>query len=75
MPNVKSAIRVLEVLEQFGEMRQPLRLKDIASSLHYPVSSTAALLKSLATLGSTTPPISFQIWDRALPRRQSKRAH
>jgi DNA-binding IclR family transcriptional regulator len=51
MPNVKSAIRVLEVLEQFGEMRQPLRLKDIASSLHYPVSSTAALLKSLADCG------------------------
>jgi DNA-binding IclR family transcriptional regulator len=51
MANVKSAVRVLEVLEQFGEARQPLRLKDIAKSLNYPVSSTAALLKSLADCG------------------------
>ena len=51
MPKVKSAVRALEVLEQFGEMREPLRLKDMARSLHYPVSSTAALLKSLADCG------------------------
>jgi DNA-binding IclR family transcriptional regulator len=51
MNRVKSAVRVLEVLEQFGDARQPLRLKDIASKLQYPVSSTAALLKSLAECG------------------------
>lgn len=51
MPAVKSAIRVLEVLEQFARAREPLRLKDIAQDLKYPVSSTAALLKSLADCG------------------------
>ena len=51
MRNVKSAVRVLEVLEQFGEIRQPLRLKDVARHLDFPVSSTAALLKSLADCG------------------------
>lgn len=51
MPNVKSAVRALQVMEQFGEARQPLRLNDVAKSLHYPVSSTAALLKSLADCG------------------------
>ncbi len=48
---VKSAIRVLELLEQFGEAQGPLRLKDVAIRLGYPVSSTAALLKSVADRG------------------------
>jgi IclR family transcriptional regulator, KDG regulon repressor len=51
MPNVKSAVRALEVLDQFAEARQPLRLRDVAKRLGYPVSSTAALLKSLADCG------------------------
>jgi DNA-binding IclR family transcriptional regulator len=54
MVAVKSAVRALEVLEQFGELRQPLRLKDIARNLRYPTSSTAALLKSLADCGYLT---------------------
>lgn len=51
MNNVKSAIRALEILEQFGETQQPLRLRDIVEHLQYPISSTAALLKSLADCG------------------------
>jgi DNA-binding IclR family transcriptional regulator len=51
MNKVKSAIRALQILEQFGEMQQPLRLKDVAELLRYPISSTAALLKSLADYG------------------------
>lgn len=48
---VKSAKRVLQILELFKEMRRPLSTTDIAVILNYPISSTAALLKSLATLG------------------------
>jgi DNA-binding IclR family transcriptional regulator len=51
MSKVKSAVRVLEVLEQFADAGRPLRLKDLAGGLGYPVSSTAALLKSLAECG------------------------
>jgi DNA-binding IclR family transcriptional regulator len=52
--SVKSAIRVLEVFEQFGEAQGPLRLKDVAARLGYPVSSTAALLKSISDRGYLT---------------------
>jgi IclR family KDG regulon transcriptional repressor len=48
---VKSAKRVLQILELFKEARRPLSTTDIATLFDYPISSTAALLKSLATLG------------------------
>lgn len=48
---VKSAKRVLQILELFKEARRPLSTTDIATLFNYPISSTAALLKSLATLG------------------------
>ena len=48
---IKSAARVLEVLELFAEQRAPLRQVDIVGRLGYPQSSTTGLLKSLVTLG------------------------
>lgn len=48
---VKSAVRTLEILEYFDEVRQPLNIVAIATALDYPQSSTAALLRSLATIG------------------------
>jgi DNA-binding IclR family transcriptional regulator len=48
---VKSAKRVLQILELFGERRCAMSTTDIALQLNYPISSTAALLKSLASLG------------------------
>lgn len=49
--SVKSAMRVFEILEKFKEVRQPLRLKDLCEHLGYPVSSTAALIKTIADQG------------------------
>lgn len=48
---IKSAKRVLQILELLKEVRRPLSTTDIAIQLNYPISSTAALLKSLARLG------------------------
>ncbi len=48
---IKSAKRALQMLELLKEAPQPLSTTDIAVQLNYPVSSTAALLKSLARLG------------------------
>lgn len=48
---IKSARRVLEVLEEFDRLRRPLTLKEIADGLAYPTSSAQALLKSLVVLG------------------------
>ncbi len=48
---VKSAKRVLQILEFFKEMRRPLSTTEIAMELNFPISSTAALLKSLSSLG------------------------
>ncbi|WP_338036698.1 IclR family transcriptional regulator [Arvimicrobium flavum] len=48
---VKSAKRVLQILELFKEMRRPLSTTEIAMELSFPISSTAALLKSLTSLG------------------------
>ncbi|MFT8246782.1 IclR family transcriptional regulator [Roseomonas sp. BN140053] len=50
-PAVKSATRVFEILEQFREARRPLCLSDIAEKGRYPISSTAALLKSMTSQG------------------------
>ena len=41
---IKSAARVLEVLELFAEIRAPLRQKVVVERLAYPQSSTTFLL-------------------------------
>jgi len=48
---VKSAGRVLAILEFFDEIRREATEAEIASKLAYPQSSTSALLKSLIQLG------------------------
>lgn len=48
---VKSAGRVLEILELMSRTAQPLRITDVVTALGYPQASAAALLHSLATLG------------------------
>ena len=51
-PNVvKSAARVLEIFEMFDELRRPVTINEVAAHLGYPHSSSAALLKSLDSLG------------------------
>jgi len=48
---VKSASRVLQILEFFDEVQRDARVGDIAARLGYPQSSTSVLLKSLVQLG------------------------
>lgn len=48
---VKSAARVLQVLELFDEERRPLAVAEIAAHYDWPASSTSALMASLVTLG------------------------
>lgn len=48
---VKSAQRVLELLEFYAEWRRPATVGEIAQTLGYPQSSTSVLLKSLAETG------------------------
>lgn len=48
---IKSAKRVLELLEFFAEARRPLAVSDIVKGLGYPQSSTSVLLQSLTRLG------------------------
>jgi DNA-binding IclR family transcriptional regulator len=48
---IKSAVRVLEVLDFFRQHRRPASLKDIALALDYPSSSATVLLKNLTALG------------------------
>lgn len=48
---VKSAQRVLEILEFFAEWRRPANVKEVAQSLGYPQSSTSVLLKSMKDSG------------------------
>lgn len=48
---VKSAQRVLEVLEYFAEIRRPASIKEISQSLGYPQSSTSVLMKCLVEAG------------------------
>ena len=47
---VKSAKRVLEVLEHFDSVQRPQTLTEISDRLGYPPSSTLALLKSLQAM-------------------------
>lgn len=48
---IKSAVRVLEVLEFFRQHKAPVSLKVIAERLDYPASSATVLLKNLTALG------------------------
>lgn len=48
---VKSATRVLEVLEYFTLGQQPRSMSELANDLGYPQSSTTVLLKTLVNLG------------------------
>ena len=48
---VKSAARVLQILEYFDDVRRPSTVMEVAETLGYPQSSTSALLRSLVTLG------------------------
>ena len=48
---VKSAVRVLEVLDHFRVCRTPQSLKEICAALDYPQSSGTVLLKNLTRLG------------------------
>ena len=50
-PNVvKSAGRVMEILELFDEVQVPMQLTEIARRLNYPAASALALLKSLQAM-------------------------
>lgn len=48
---VKSAVRVLEVLEHFDSIQREASVTELARDLGYPVSSTSVLLKCLAESG------------------------
>jgi DNA-binding IclR family transcriptional regulator len=48
---IKTAGRVFEVLEFFREVRRPLSVREVSKHFAYPLSSTAVLLKSIASLG------------------------
>lgn len=48
---IKSARRVLEVLEFFAERHGPATVSEVAEALGYPQSSTSMLLRSLESLG------------------------
>lgn len=48
---VKSAVRVLEVLELFDRLQREVSVGEIARELGYPVSSTSMLLANLHELG------------------------
>ena len=48
---VKSAGRVLEILEYFDDVQQPATVMEVSDTLGYPQSSTSALLRSLVALG------------------------
>lgn len=48
---VKSALRVLEILELFDAGRRPLRVADIVDRMNVPQSSPSMLLKTLVARG------------------------
>jgi len=49
--SVRSAIRTLEILEYFQEVKRPIRLKEIVERYDYPASSAADLLKTIVARG------------------------
>ena len=73
---IKTARRVFEVLEYFDEVKRPLTLREVSAHFGYPVSSTAALLKSLLQLVRGT---TARAWQRrhipTLERTGQRRQH
>lgn len=59
---VKSARRVIELLEAFAEHRRPMRAGELAEALGMPQSSMSMLLKTLVSLGY----LAFDAEDRTL---------
>jgi DNA-binding IclR family transcriptional regulator len=49
--SVKSALRVIEILELFRKSREPKAMTEISAELGYPQSSATVLLKTLTVLG------------------------
>jgi DNA-binding IclR family transcriptional regulator len=49
--NVKTALRVIEIIELFAREARPLALSELAKLLGVPVSSCLALLRTLSSLG------------------------
>ena len=49
--NVKSAVRVLKVLEYFDGVRRAAGVTEVARALGFPASSTTGLMQSLVDLG------------------------
>lgn len=49
--NVKTALRVIEIIEIFARETKPLSLSELARHLDAPVSSSLALLRTLVSLG------------------------
>src|ERR1700740_2583728 len=49
--SIKSAHRVLEILEYFDQDRRHATVMDMSRTLNYPQSSTSELLRSLTRLG------------------------
>ncbi|MYN14776.1 helix-turn-helix domain-containing protein [Pusillimonas sp. TS35] len=49
--NVKTALRVIEIIEIFAREARPLALSELARHLDAPVSSCLALLRTLVSLG------------------------
>lgn len=50
-PDVKSAVRVLQIFQLFAELRQPASLATVSQRLGLPKSSCSALLKTLEANG------------------------
>ncbi|WP_375691869.1 IclR family transcriptional regulator [Pseudooceanicola sp. LIPI14-2-Ac024] len=48
---VKSAARTIQILEYFDHVRREVSISEIAHALHYPQSSTSALLRSMVAMG------------------------
>src|SRR5271170_5555942 len=48
---VKSAARVLAILEYFDDVQRSSTITEISEELGYPQSSTSALMRSLVSLG------------------------
>ncbi|MEW6257546.1 MAG: helix-turn-helix domain-containing protein [Pseudomonadota bacterium] len=48
---VKSALRVLEVLEHFAAIERPASVSDLAKALNYPQSSTSMLVRTMIEQG------------------------
>lgn len=49
--SVKTALRVIEIIEVFAREKRPLSLSELARLLEVPVSSCLALIRTLAELG------------------------